>query len=341
MKKPVEAASFWPYISLGLSFGALALVIGLTADETTWEQFLKFPPAYLALAFAVAAALWLVESIRVSVTLRALGERVNIWDILKINLATGFVAGLTPAQSGGPPLQTYLLTKAGVPLGTAAAVVALKALVTAVFFGMTVPVLLLFSGRWLGFSPAMGLLAKIGAMVIILGIACLVYLIMQPAIFKSGIDWFLNLRLIKRFVSDESRYKISSRGYQEVKRFSEGVALVFSGSGLLLLPALLAVTGVFWLLFFSIALILLQGLKVYLPVKMVFVKQAVFYFLISYVPLPGASGAAEIGFASIFRTNVPSALLPVFVTTWRFFTYHINLIVGAISFLSLSRNHRK
>lgn len=333
--------SLWPYVSLGLSFGALLIVIGLTANETTWQQFLEFPPAYLVAAFAVSVGLWLLEGIRITFVLRAMGERISLWEVVKINLATGLVAGLTPAQSGGPPLQTYLLTRAGVSLGKAAAVVALKSLITALFYGLTVPALLLFWGRWLGLSPTLTLLAKIAAVAIVLGIACLAYLILRPGIFKSGIDWFFNLSLVRRFTTEGTRYRISSQAYREIRKFSEGIALAFSGNGIVLLPILLLLTAVFWLTFFSVALVLLKGLEVHMPPQTVLAKQAVFYFLISYVPLPGGSGAAELGFASIFSKSVPGPSLPVFVTTWRFFTYHVNLIAGAISFSALSRGSRR
>lgn len=330
--------SFWPYVSLGLSFGALLVVIGFTANETTWRQLLEFPPAYLVAAVAIVVALWLIEGIRITFVLRAMGEPINMLRVVKINLATSLVAGLTPAQSGGPPLQTYLLTKAGVSLGKAAAVVALKSLVTALFYGLTIPALLLFWARWLDLSPTLTLLAKVAAVTIVLGTVVLVYVITKPEVFKAGIDWFFGLNLVRRFTNEGARRRISSGAYREVKKFSEGIAIAFSGNGLTLLPVLLFLTALFWFTFFSVALVLLKGLAVYVPAQTVLAKQAVFYFLISYVPLPGGSGAAELGFASIFGKNVPSHLLPVLVTTWRFFTFHINLIAGAISFSALSRH---
>lgn len=48
----------------------------------------------------------------------------------------------------------------------------------------------------------------------------------------------------------------------------------------------------------------------------------------SYVPTPGASGAAELGFAELFRMVVPPALIGLAVARWRLRTYYFTLLVG-------------
>ena len=54
------------------------------------------------------------------------------------------------------------------------------------------------------------------------------------------------------------------------------------------------------------------------------------YIAASYTPLPGASGAQEGGFASIFRTIFPDAHLFVALLIWRFSTYYLTVLVGAV-----------
>ena len=50
----------------------------------------------------------------------------------------------------------------------------------------------------------------------------------------------------------------------------------------------------------------------------------------SYTPLPGASGAQEGGFAVLFKGIFPDARLFVALLIWRFSTYYLNVIVGAV-----------
>ena len=54
------------------------------------------------------------------------------------------------------------------------------------------------------------------------------------------------------------------------------------------------------------------------------------YIAASYTPLPGASGAQEGGFAVLFRGIFPDAKLFVALLIWRFSTYYLSILVGAV-----------
>ena len=53
-----------------------------------------------------------------------------------------------------------------------------------------------------------------------------------------------------------------------------------------------------------------------------------FYMASSYVPTPGASGFAELGFAELFSLIVPHRLLGLTVALWRLATYYFTLAAG-------------
>ena len=54
------------------------------------------------------------------------------------------------------------------------------------------------------------------------------------------------------------------------------------------------------------------------------------YVSAAYTPLPGASGAQEGVFALYFANIFPSGIRLMALLLWRFFTYYISLIIGAI-----------
>ena len=54
------------------------------------------------------------------------------------------------------------------------------------------------------------------------------------------------------------------------------------------------------------------------------------YIGASYTPLPGASGAQEGGFAVLFKGIFPDARLFVALLIWRFSTYYLSVLVGAV-----------
>jgi len=61
--------------------------------------------------------------------------------------------------------------------------------------------------------------------------------------------------------------------------------------------------------------------------------QVIFYFILPFMPTPGGSGTAEVGFASLFSLFVPLHLLGIFVGAWRFIAFYFNLCIGAIVLL--------
>lgn len=59
------------------------------------------------------------------------------------------------------------------------------------------------------------------------------------------------------------------------------------------------------------------------------------YISAAYTPLPGASGAQEGVFALYFGLLFPDGIRFIALLLWRFFTFYITLILGAL--LSLFR----
>ncbi len=57
--------------------------------------------------------------------------------------------------------------------------------------------------------------------------------------------------------------------------------------------------------------------------------QAVFMFVLYFVPTPGASGVAEGGGAALFGLLVPWHIAGVMAILWRFFTEYLAIGMGA------------
>ena len=65
-------------------------------------------------------------------------------------------------------------------------------------------------------------------------------------------------------------------------------------------------------------------------------------YITNLIPIPGASGAAEVVFIAIFSLIFsPSSLLTSIMLMWRIFSYFINIIVGFIVFIILINIKRK
>ncbi|MDI9462769.1 MAG: flippase-like domain-containing protein, partial [Bacillota bacterium] len=115
----------------------------------------------------------------------------------------------------------------------------------------------------------------------------------------------------------------------EAGRFRETVAHINRRRlPLVLLPFFLTV--LYWGLYYSIAPVILAGFGVRAPFGTAVMWQILIILVLPYIPVPGGSGAVEFGLATLFSSFVPASVLGVFIVAWRFFTYYLTLICGAV-----------
>ena len=52
----------------------------------------------------------------------------------------------------------------------------------------------------------------------------------------------------------------------------------------------------------------------------------------SFVPIPGASGGIEYSFTQFFGNFLPKTKVNTVLLVWRFITYYLGMIIGAVLF---------
>ena len=61
-------------------------------------------------------------------------------------------------------------------------------------------------------------------------------------------------------------------------------------------------------------------------------SSAYVYVIGAFVPIPGASGGIEYGFTQFFGNFINLSKLSAVLLIWRFITYYVGIIMGAILF---------
>lgn len=312
-------------VALALSLGSLALVFILAPDGFSWRNLRLLAPELGVAATAVAAGYWLVEALRVWLILRILGERLPIWGVFQVNMGAAFLSAITPLGAGGPPAQAYFLSQEGVGPVKSAMVVTLRLFFTVLFFALVTPIVLILYQASVPVSPLVRLLVLVAAAALVATCAGFFYLLWRPPVVwkvvKAAIGFLRFLRLARRAGGWPERVS------HDMARMRDSLSLGW-GRGLLPFAGVFLLTVAYWALYFSVAPLLLAGFGFSVPYLRALVRLVVLYFVMSYVPVPGGSGVAEIGLASLFAGLVPAGILPVFVAWWRFFTYYLTALVG-------------
>lgn len=326
----------WIITALFLSLGGLLFVYFFSGSENGLEFLLEVQPSYLIAAFLFVVICWLLDALRLKVALNITGENLSLFNLFVNSLATAFMAGITPLAAGGPPAQIYFFYRQGIDLEKGFSVSTVRMLLNFIFFIVVTPIALILFYQALELEGFMSFIILIAVLLMAGGIAAFLYFLYRPELVEKAAFWLLRRRFLGENIRNNA-LKWAKTVHDQVLRFNICLKmLVLSGQKLrLFLLALLTVF--YWLIFFSIALLLIRGLGYQTPPLITVMRQVVYYFLINYVPLPGASGVAEIGFAATFSSLLPKSILTPFVILWRLFTYYTNLLFGGFAFWYVSR----
>jgi len=325
----------YPFIlSITLSVIIILAILIFTVDAKTIENLSKVSIRYHFFAFAIFLNVlyWVFWGVRLKILANMMDKKVKIGlvESTKIVIANFFLASITPSMAGGEPVRIHLLNKNGMSLGCATAAVLGERLMDAIFILILVPIaLFIFKGiRDLGFI-SLGL--TIGVIVFILLLVIFIYAIIRPDKTKAlliSLSKFFNRFLRKK----ESGKKLIQKINHEVDNFHESMYR-FSGDNKKSLFLASIFTFLMWSSGFLIPSMILLGLGISPYFVESYAAQVLLLVIIMMPTTPGSAGVTEVGIYGLYGVLIGTTsdtLIGVFIVLYRFVTFHMNLIAGAI-----------
>jgi len=321
-------------VFLAISVVSALVILFLTADPGTWTGLRHMRPEFIALACALMVAQWCLNAIRFKILVNSLGNKVSFTTSLKAFLTNIFLGAVTPSQTGGGPMQIFVLNRAGVPVSRAFAGCLMGAVLTVVCLVSSALIVLLSNpGLRSEFGPRMtGILISA---VIVFGSLVFVFILSltRTDMVKRVIGRVL-LAIMRAF-RIERRMGFTKRVLGGVDQYRESMS-IFARTGksrifvtLLITMAAIATNAL-------IAPVLLSGLNIEYDLSTIYPAQFILFFVAYFGPTPGASGIAEFSNYWILTTlNIQPNMLGVYTVLWRFFTIFIGVAVGGMVVLSL------
>lgn len=288
----------------------------------------RIHPLWLGAATAAMVAAWWLRALRIALLAHALGHRLPVSRALRYYLISCFVAHVTPSSSGGGPALVYLLSREGLAVGRATALVVVESAFTALILLAAAPVLLLAWRAGLGMDWHPRLLDAVLAGSL-LAAALVAYFLFRPRDLARVAERLLSQPWVRTVVARARLEDQVARLRREGARYAFALRLLMRRR-----PEVVALTAAYtvfyWVAYLAVAPALLRGLGVLAPLGAVTAIQVAFNLFQPVIPTPGASGGAEIAFAYLFRAIVPASRLWLFVALWRVLTFHLSLVVGAL-----------
>lgn len=311
-------------VTLGVVVG-----IGLNGNELDdlSAALKRLSPAYLLLCLLCWAAYVLFNGLSMYHFLRVQGHPVRLRESVYAAMIGIYYCNVTPGASGGQPMEMYVLSKHGVPVGISGSGMAVKFVIFQSVLLITGAVLWIANADFVqNHAPNSWWFMALGYIANFFTIG----MVLLMAISQKAVRWVIEkcillgtkLRICKH--PEQSREKWESH----CAGFRGSVQLIFSRPRDLLIQCLIAFGQLMSLMLVIISVYHALGLSGVTSIQLI-TMGVLLYIGASYTPLPGASGAQEGGFAFLFGGIFPDELLFIALMLWRFCTYYLSVLVGA------------
>lgn len=300
----------------------------LATDRALLGSLAELPRGYLLAALALALTPWLTGTLRLLVWTRFLGHGVPFRELLRMTLVVDLGSAVSPTAIGGEAFRWGLLVRHGVRPGTAASLALLPKIEDAVFFALALPAAIIWTAAWR--LPVVASSARLlsGNALAVAGTAALLGLIAWGATRTVlGGAWGARAR--------GWGVRTWGRVRRRLRRTWADAGAVFGlivRRGKARFALTLTFTAAHWGARYSVisALALFLGFP-FDPV-LFWLLQWVVFTIMSFVPTPGATGGAEVGFTAVYATLLPAGSIGIATAAWRLFTFYVPVALAAALF---------
>lgn len=333
----------WGILYIAATIAAVIL-FGVVNREfrNVFRTMASLTPGFLAVSILVTIVYFIFEGGIIRLLMRSQDISMKLGSAIKIGLIGIYYSYITPSSTGGQPMQAAYLRRDKIPVGVSTAVLIIKFFCfQCAFFLCSLISFICMYGKLAEENP--GIIPFIILGLAVNGGSCVFF----PCLFIKKV-----LHPICRF----AKWLVKKLGFLK-KRGEKLLGSIdkfevdfgsytndFKGKW----------KSVLWGIILSVPQFILQMSVIYFVFRAfgygdinyweVFAVQSLLQVSVSFMPMPGASGAQEIGFSSFFQNYFVKNDLYAAVMVWRFFTYYLVVIAGALVVVAdqfLYRSRRK
>lgn len=312
----------------------IIVIMVLTVKKETFTYLEKSKPFYLGLTLLAWFGYMFFDCYRVQILSKALHRRLSLITAAEVILSGLFLAGVTPFQTGGLPVQLYILKKKNISVGQGTLILLFRGILGFGVQLLLIPIILLSFHAYLKSAIIVILLRYFMGFYIVV-IILMIFILKKTNTFKrfvlNKIIGYKRKRHIEHEIKIERPINIV---LNEIDEFKVGLKLYFARRKSLLFLAFVF-TLFSMLSYYFMAPMLLFALGQDAPILLAIAFQVILQMVLLFMPTPGASGIAEGSFIALFQVICPKALLGIYTLLWRLFTFYIGAGIGGFIFIKI------
>ena len=320
--------------SATLAVLATAAVCIFTLTPNTISRVSALSWHILLLPLLLIITSWLCTGGRIWLLSHSLGHRLRYGQTMSIALSAEFGIAASPAGLGGAAIRLALLNRAGVPVTTGTSMMATDAVVDVIFFSLLIPYALMVIIADPTWQPLIDSIAVFPFSLLLL---CLSIPILGCLVVFNKTTRLWVLRKVQ-MTSFSRRYRLASRIRlfqlrlrRTVKSIRTTTCFLFRHRRRTLFLNLLLASGQ-WIGRYAVLPVLLMAFSSPRNSFPLFFIQGALFMLSIFLVLPGGGGGIELLTPIVLNSFLPLSVVGVVLILWRFFTFHLYLIVGGATF---------
>ncbi len=309
------------WLLTALSF---AVTIGVSIYMIAgWSQqgtSLALPMNAHLLALAAVIVEVLARSYKIRWSANTCGIDLPLSTAARTCLGGDFAAAITPARSGAEPARFFVLSEAGLP-SSSVLIILYAELFLEVFSLMAVVLIvaIVFSGAG---AVLVTLVSMVGAYSgVVLGIGALALFLSRRNANGPPPRWARVLRL------HAGRWRTIQRALRKLRATIDSVERVKKRTAFSAFLASVVHVGIRLTVLPALVLTSVKGVAL-APLAL---WPLGFLYGAAVVPVPGGGGAVEMAFQAALGKSIPPQLLGAALLWWRFYTFYIYILLGAIA----------
>ncbi len=279
---------------------------------------------YIAIGIGCMGIYVALEAVNMGRTLKLFGEKSSFIKNLKYALIGQFFSGITPAASGGQPMQIYYMHKEKISVSHATLALLINLTSMQIVTISVALISLLFNYKYL--NKLLIILFVIG---VSLNISALMVLII--AVFSRRLSrWLMKVvvKIMKALRIKEIDTKIKKIG-KELHNYQLSAKYMKKNKKLII--KILLTTLIQFLFYYSTAYWTYRalGFNEYNIIEIV-TMQSVLFATVSGIPSPGSVGVSEGAFVEIFRNIYPESMIKSATLLSRGINFYLFIIISGV-----------
>lgn len=295
----------------------------------------KVKGQYILVAILAMSVYIIAESINIGRILKELGEKTRFISNVKYTLIGFFFSSITPAASGGQPMEIYYMHKDNISVAHSTV-----ALLMHLWSFQIITITMGIISAFFHFDVLKSGLIYLFILGIVLNLSALILLII--AIFSKKLSTgLINITVkILKFLKIKNVEEKQEKIEKELTSYQES-ALYIKEHKKLMLKTILT-TLVQMLAYYSVPYWVYKAfsLSTY-NIMQVLTLQAVLYATVSGIPSPGSVGVSEGGFLGIFRNAFPETIISSAMLLSRGINFYLLIIISSILVIISTLKNKK